>query len=79
MNHSLIKYFPKPLVNEKDFVFQLFDHDFMNKPHCGFLMWLVGPLPPHPRTVDLKVSEMSAFGPPRGCASGSLRVNINNN
>ena len=23
-------------------------------------------------TVDLKVSEKSAFGPPRGCASGSL-------
>jgi hypothetical protein len=39
--------------------------------------WLVGALPPQPRTVDLKVSEMSAFGPPRGCASGSLWVNIN--
>ena len=36
----------------------------------------MGALPPHPRTVDLKVSEMSAFGPPRGCASGSLWVNI---
>ncbi len=36
--------------------------------------WLVGALPPHPRTVDLKVSEKSAFGPPRGCASGSLWV-----
>ena len=39
--------------------------------------WVVGALPPHPRTVDLKVSEMSAFGPPRGCASGSLWVKIN--
>ena len=38
--------------------------------------WVVGALPPHPRTVDLKVSEMSAFGHPRGCASGSLWVNI---
>jgi hypothetical protein len=38
-----------------------------------FLRYLTtGALPPHPRTVDLKVSEMSAFGHPRGCASGSL-------
>ena len=39
--------------------------------------WVVGALPPHPRTVDLKVSEMSAFRPPQGCASGSLGNNIN--
>ena len=41
------------------------------------LGWVVGALPPHPRTVDLKVSKMSAFGPPQGCASGSLWGNIN--
>ena len=39
---------------------------------------LAGALPPHSRTVDLKVSEMSAFGPPRCCASGSLGNNIIN-
>ena len=38
---------------------------------------LAGAPPPHPLNVDLKVSEMSAFGPPQGCASGSLWVNIN--
>ena len=32
---------------------------------------------PTPPNFDLKVSEMSALGPPRGCASGSLWVNIN--
>ena len=32
----------------------------------GFnLSKLVGVPPPHPRNVDLKVSEMSAFRPPR--------------
>ncbi len=50
-------------------------------PQNNFIVFLryltTGALPPHPRTVDLKVSEMSAFGPPRGCASGSLWVNIN--
>ena len=45
-------------------------------PHTPEMWWVVGALPPAPQNVDLKVSEMSAIGPPRGCASGSLWVNI---
>ena len=39
---------------------------------------LAGAPPPHSLNVDLKVSEMSAFRPPQGCASGSLWDNIIN-
>ena len=48
----------------------------LGSPEIGPWGWVVGALPPHPRNVNLKVSEMSAFGPPRGCASGSLWGNI---
>ena len=57
-------------------IFEEIENTAFGSEHYSALGWLVGALPPHPRTVDLKVSEMSAFGPPRGCASGSLWVNI---
>ena len=41
--------------------------------------WVVGALPPQPRTVDLKVSEMSAFGLPRVAPHdrcGKILVNV---